>query len=355
MLVQPGADERAAALRRASGRDPPPAGAAGLEQSEGLEARESLAEDGARDAELLDELALGGELVAGAEPAVEDLRADRLRRHVDERAVPARGCRPGAQAAAASGVAAAHRPNATSRSMPAPETSLLVDLGHALLEDVGDLGHLGGGEDERRRERHVVRRRADEETAPPRRLLHGRPDRLRGRERPSRRRVDEVEAVEEASTAQLAGDRVAPGDRAQARLELRRRARGRCRARRAARCSGSRRGRRRRRRGWPRRCGPPGTARRRPRCPRTRCPTFSVSRTAESGAYPLVSPFPTQRMSGHTSGLLGREPGAEPSEAGHDLVEDQEHARSRRRARAARAGTRRRARARPPSASPARR
>ena len=45
VLVQPGSDERAAALRRASRRHPPAAGAAGLEQPEGLEARERLAKD----------------------------------------------------------------------------------------------------------------------------------------------------------------------------------------------------------------------------------------------------------------------------------------------------------------------
>ena len=98
VLVEPCRDERAAALGRAARGDPPPAGAAGLEQPEGLEAREGLPQDGARDAELLDELALGGQPVAGGEPAVEDLRADRLRRRLDERAVPAGGCRLGAQA-----------------------------------------------------------------------------------------------------------------------------------------------------------------------------------------------------------------------------------------------------------------
>ena len=35
--------------------------------------------------------------------------------------------------------------------------------------------------------------------------------------------------------------------------------------------------------------------------PQNALPTLSVSSTAESGAYPLESPFPTQRMSGHTS------------------------------------------------------
>ena len=65
VLVQPGPDERAAPLGRAAGRHPPPARPAGLEQPERLEAREGLAENGARDAELLGQLPLGGKPVAG--------------------------------------------------------------------------------------------------------------------------------------------------------------------------------------------------------------------------------------------------------------------------------------------------
>ena len=67
VLVQPGPDERR--LRS----DEPPAATkrprvpAGLEQAERLEARERLAQDGAGDAELLDELALGRQPVAGRE------------------------------------------------------------------------------------------------------------------------------------------------------------------------------------------------------------------------------------------------------------------------------------------------
>ena len=42
---------------------------------------------------------------------------------------------------------------------------------------------------------------------------------------------------------------------------------------------------------------------------------------------PAREPFPDAEDVRPHAGLLGREPGAEPSEPGHDLVEDQEHAR----------------------------
>src|SRR5262245_43273462 len=61
----------------------------------------------------------------------------------------------------------------------------LADLGDALLEEIGDLPHVGRGQNERRRERGVVDRGANEEPPPPRRLLHRRAERLLRRERPA--------------------------------------------------------------------------------------------------------------------------------------------------------------------------
>ena len=91
VLVQPCRDERSAPLGRASRCDEPPPRSARLEQSESLQARQGLAEHGARDAELLHERPLGGQPVSRGELAVQDLRADRLGRRLDEGTVPAPG------------------------------------------------------------------------------------------------------------------------------------------------------------------------------------------------------------------------------------------------------------------------
>ena len=281
MLVQPGADERAAPLRRAAGRDQPPARAARLEQPERLEARERLAEHRARDAELLDQLALGREPVARRELALQDPRADRLGRGLDERA---RSC---ARRAPSRGRAEARELTGRTRRRgrrPAPETTCsltsatlsskrsAISVTSAAVRTSGGASVALWGEARTSR----PRRRAACWTAVPTGCAAS--------ERPARGRVDEVEAVEEAAAAQVARDRVARRRSRAAAPRARRRARRRSRARRAPRSSGSRRGRTRRRRGWPRTCARPGTGRRRRRSPQNARPTFSVRRTAESGA-----------------------------------------------------------------------
>ena len=162
-----------------------------------------------------------------------------------------------------------HSPKATSSLTPSPETTCSFTSATPSSKMSAISVDLGRRQDQRRREGRVVRRCADEQAAPAGRTLHGGPDGLVGRERPTRVRVDEVEAVEQPAPAQRAGDRVARRRSRAAAPRARRRAGGRSRARRAPRRSGSRPGRRRPRPGCPRRCGPPGTgARRRPR-PRT--------------------------------------------------------------------------------------
>ena len=67
-----------------------------------------------------------------------------------------------------------------------------------------------------------MRRGAHQEPALPRSLLDRSPDGLCGRERPSGRRVDEVEAVEEPPPAQLPGDHLAQGRVTHKTLKVRR-------------------------------------------------------------------------------------------------------------------------------------
>ena len=104
----------------ADGRDKTAAGPTGLEQPERLKTGERLAHDRPRDAELFNEIALGRQPVSGGEVAVEDPRADRLRRGRDQ---PQPSLRPDGSASnspvsVAQPSGRAHRPNATSSLIP---------------------------------------------------------------------------------------------------------------------------------------------------------------------------------------------------------------------------------------------